>query len=313
VTEMSDDDPRVDELFALAPEDFTAARNTLVRQLRADGHRDLAAEVATLRRPTVAAWAVNQAVRAHGAAFEDLVAAGAAVRTAQRRALSGVAGGMRSATRRRREQIERLTDLAVQVLDDHGVASAAHRGDIAATFDAASADDAAAARVRRARLAQTLPVSSDFDALEGLTVLTNVEPATAASDGSPLAPGDDGATEPGTGRSPDDAAAEAARQEAALARRRAIRAVSDARRRLTDARQEADRAVAEAERAEARAAAADQTATAAEDKARRLRDDADERAARAAAARARAGEAERSAQRSVDELEAAQRELDALG
>ncbi|HEX6257812.1 MAG TPA: hypothetical protein VFZ70_18530 [Euzebyales bacterium] len=310
MTEMPDDDPRIDELFALAPEEFTATRNALVRQLRADGLRELATQVAALRRPTAAAWAVNQTVRAHADEFEELLAAGAAVRTAQRRALSGVPGGMRDATRRRREQIERLSDRATRILDEHGVASSAQRGDIVATFDAASADDAAAARVREARLSQALPVSSDFDALEGLTVLANVEPAVGTPDAAPSNAGDVGsaAAEP----TDDEAAADAARQEAALARRHAIRAVSDARRRLADARQEADRAAAEAERAAARATAADQTATAAEDKARRLRRDADERADRAATARTRAVEAEQSARRSADELEAAQQELDAL-
>jgi hypothetical protein len=312
VTE-SEDEHRIDELFALAPEEVTAARNALVKQLRADGRRDLAADVATLRRPTAAAWAVNQAVRTHEDEFEELLAAGAAVRTAQRRALSGVPGGMRDATRRRREQIERLTDRAVRILDDHGVASAAHRGDIVATFDAASADDAAAARVRAARLSQALPVSSDLDALQGLTVLANLDPAPATPDAAPTAAGDDPAAAVATDRRDAEATAAAEREEAAaMARRRAIRTVSDARRRLTEARQEADRAAAEAERAAARATAADQTATAAEDKARRLRHDADERAERATTARVRAAEAEESAQRLADELAAAQGELDAL-
>jgi hypothetical protein len=310
VTGTPGDDERIDELFALAPEEFTAARNALVKQLRADGQRERATEVAGLRRPTAAAWAVNQAVRAHADEFEALLAAGAAVRTAQRRALSGVRGGMRDATRRRREQIEHLTDRAVRILDDHGVASAAHRGDIVATFDAASADEAAAARVREGRLSQALPVSSDFDALEGLTVLANADAAEAAA--GEASGSDDAAAATAAEEPASDAAAEAARQEAALARRRAIRAVSAARRRLTDARQEADRAAAEADRAEARATTADQTAAAAEDKARRLRRDADARAERASAARTRAQQAEQAAQHSADELATAQDELDAL-
>ncbi|MGH8929487.1 MAG: hypothetical protein ACRDZO_02315, partial [Egibacteraceae bacterium] len=55
--------------------------------MRSDGQRDLAVEVRKARRPTLAAWAVNQ-LPAEG--VRALLAAGAALRKAQQRALSGV-------------------------------------------------------------------------------------------------------------------------------------------------------------------------------------------------------------------------------
>jgi hypothetical protein len=59
--------PPVDEiardLYALAPEEFVAARNARVKELTAAGDKDLAAQVKALRKPTVAIWALNQLSR----------------------------------------------------------------------------------------------------------------------------------------------------------------------------------------------------------------------------------------------------------
>jgi hypothetical protein len=303
VTDL-DADPRIDELFTLAPGDFIAARNALVKQLRSEGRRELAAEVGALRRPTAAAWAVNLAVREHRDRFAQLLEAGDAVRVAQRRALSGVKrGGMREATRARRDLIEELADVAVALLDAQGAAGDSHRGDIVATFDAASADAETAAVVGTGRLAQALQVSSGFGTLEGLTALATPGADRAAPD-VVEADGDDD-----EGPDPEE---EARLQEAALARRTAMRAVEDARRRLADAQATAERAAAEATRAEARWTTADKAATAAEDKARRLRREADALAARADRARSRVTDVERDAAQAADDLRERDRELQDL-
>ncbi|MDQ4005357.1 MAG: hypothetical protein M3135_03525, partial [Actinomycetota bacterium] len=69
-----------DELYDLRPEEFTAARDGLVRSLKDAGDGDAAAEVKKLRRPTVVAWALNQLVRRHRRRVEELIAAGEALR-----------------------------------------------------------------------------------------------------------------------------------------------------------------------------------------------------------------------------------------
>lgn len=79
----------VDELFALAPEGFTAARDALARRLRSEGDREAATAVKALRRPTAAAWALNQVVRQHRDEVEALVHAGEALAEAQQEALAG--------------------------------------------------------------------------------------------------------------------------------------------------------------------------------------------------------------------------------
>jgi hypothetical protein len=314
VADGPDADPRVDELFALPPEEFTAARNALATALRGDGDRERAAEVTRMRRPTVAAWAVNQTVRRHRDRFDELLAAGARVRTAQRRALSGVrASGMRDATRVRRAAIEALADAAVTILTGHGVAAESHRGDIVATFDAASADEQAAAVVGAARLSATLPVASGFGALDGLQLVTAPDADGAATAVDSDAAAADAAADDVTGPDAAEARERARREEErAEVRRAAMRAVADARWRLADAQGTADRADAEASRASARADAADQTATVAEDKARRLRQEAEQLAERAARASDRAADAHRTADDRTGELDAAQALLTAL-
>jgi hypothetical protein len=306
VTDIADDDPRIDELFTLAPGDFTAARNALVRDLRGEGQQELATTVGALRRPTVAAWAVNQAVRRHADWYAQLLQAGNAVRTAQRRALSGVKrGGLREATRARRDLIDELTDLALEILEADGVAAESHRSAIAATFDAASADAEAAAVVSAARLSHALPVSSGFGALQGLTVVPGMAPEPADADAA-----DEDDTGPAADAvDPDEIARQ---QEAALQRRMAIRAVDEARRRQADAQGTADRAAAEAKRAQARWTTADSAAAAAEDKAGRLRAEADELATRAERAVSRAGAAAHDATEAADALRDRERALQDL-
>jgi hypothetical protein len=57
---LSDD---IDALYGLPLDEFTPARNDLARRLRGEKEREDAAEVAGLRKPTAAAWVVNQLVR----------------------------------------------------------------------------------------------------------------------------------------------------------------------------------------------------------------------------------------------------------
>jgi len=53
----------IDRLYALPLEEFTGERDELAKRLRKDGDRDAAAEVKALKKPSVAAWAVNQVRR----------------------------------------------------------------------------------------------------------------------------------------------------------------------------------------------------------------------------------------------------------
>jgi hypothetical protein len=90
--------PDADALYELRPEDFTAARNALAKELRAAGDKASAAEVAGLRRPSVGAWALNQVARQHPELIASALRAGDRLRAASEAATAGDAKGLREAT-----------------------------------------------------------------------------------------------------------------------------------------------------------------------------------------------------------------------
>jgi hypothetical protein len=152
-----------DELYALAPDDFTAARDAAARRARDDGDRDLAGEVKQLRRPSVGAWLVNQLARRHGDQLDDLLDLGETLRAAQD-ALDGAE--LRTMTRQRRQVIQSLSELAAGIAaeGDRRVGDAAQR-EVEATLDAALADEQAAQAVRSGRLMRPL-TSTGLEAVD---------------------------------------------------------------------------------------------------------------------------------------------------
>jgi hypothetical protein len=145
----------VRELYGLAPGAFVAARDALAKQLRAEGDAAGAAAVKGLRRPTVAAWAVNQVARDQPALVAAVLEAGAALGAAQREV---VAGGDRALLRAATTTLRQATAAAVR-------AAVAHRDAMAATFDAAATAADAGERVAAGRLSETLQPTSGFGAL----------------------------------------------------------------------------------------------------------------------------------------------------
>ena len=77
-------DDAATELYGLPLSEFIPERARRVKALRADKKRDEATEMAALRKPSVAAWAVNQLVRTQSKAITRLFKAGDALAKAQR-------------------------------------------------------------------------------------------------------------------------------------------------------------------------------------------------------------------------------------
>ena len=102
-------DDAVDRLYGLPREEFVGERDALAKELRADGRRDEAAAVKALAKPTVAAWAANQAVRSQKSAARELWKAGDQLSAAQDALLAGKGSGakLREATEAERAAVER--------------------------------------------------------------------------------------------------------------------------------------------------------------------------------------------------------------
>ena len=133
-------DSVADELYALPPEDFTAARDAAGK---AAGDPALTKAIKALRKPTVSAHAVNQIVRASPDEIDDLLTLGDELRDA----MTSGKGDVRRLTEQRRELVSSLVaaELPANIRDD-----------VTATLEAATADPQLGAAVRSGRLVKPL-------------------------------------------------------------------------------------------------------------------------------------------------------------
>jgi exonuclease VII small subunit len=144
-------DERIQRLYGLPLELFTTERNALAAQLRAEGDGEAAARVKSLRKPSAAAWAVNQLVRSEPDLLEALLGAGGELRQAHRQAASGRGSAqLRAAAEAERSAVERLMARAPSVLGRPLTAALADS--MRNSLHAASSDDDARERVRTGTL-----------------------------------------------------------------------------------------------------------------------------------------------------------------
>lgn len=231
-----------DELYALAPAEFTAARDERARQVRAAGQRDEAAEIKKLARPTASAWLVNQLARTATAQMTHLYELAEELQEAQR-ALAG--DRLRELSVQRRQLVNDLLAATSDLAERAGQpASPAVLGEVRATLEAALADADARAAVRSGRLTKALAYAG----------LGEVDLAAAlAAPGQPRSAHRDRAAK--SSRAPDgtaaaeraastDRAGAADRASAAERAADAVRAAQDAADAATAVFHEAERALA---------------------------------------------------------------------
>jgi hypothetical protein len=185
--EARDSGPGVDALFVAPPEAFTKDRNALAERLKEEGDPEASRRVSALRRPTRSAWAVNRLVHEDPSATRELLEAGQALRLAQRRALSG--GGaeqLRELSEARRKLVSDLTKRAAGALGANPTPAIIE--EIAATFEAASADEDAGQRVLEGHLSKPLARPAGFGDATGLSVVpAGVQEEGGGSGAGPLA------------------------------------------------------------------------------------------------------------------------------
>jgi hypothetical protein len=226
-------DARVDRLYIMPLDEFTAERNALAAQLRTAGEGDAAAEVKALRKPSRSAWAVNRLVRAEPELLEALLGAGGELRQAHRQAAAGKgAQQLRAAAEAEREAVERLVSRLDTVVD--GPVSDALREAVRNTLHAASSSEEARELVAAGRVVRDLqPVGL------GPVPADKVAAAAAAADSKRrLQEAQRRAS--GLGREVEAAERALARAEEALSRAReasdrAAERASDARKRMRKA------------------------------------------------------------------------------
>jgi len=109
-----------DALYGVGLAEFTAARNLLVKTLKAEGKLDEAAAVAKLRKPSVTAWAINQVARQRGDLIGSVLLAGRKMREAMSQAVGGDRSGLAEARDTERAAIEATVEAAAQQLAASG-------------------------------------------------------------------------------------------------------------------------------------------------------------------------------------------------
>jgi hypothetical protein len=167
-----------DRLYALPPEEFVAARDELARRLRGEGEREEAKRVKALRRPTVAAWAVNQAARNEPERLEALLAAGEALRSAHEALLAGGAPAeLRAAGERERALVSELTDAAARIATEAGSGEARLEA-IRSTFHAAALDESLRAELAVGRVTREREAVG-VGGIGGFELLASPEPGPA--------------------------------------------------------------------------------------------------------------------------------------
>jgi hypothetical protein len=139
------------DLYGLPLERFTEERNALAKGLRREQRRDEGAEVSKLRKPSVAAWAVNQLVRTQRREIDTLFDIGDTLQKAQAELLAGQAtpGALRKAVAAERAAVDQLTEKARGLLSSEGhELTAARLEQVSETLHAAALDEDARAQVR---------------------------------------------------------------------------------------------------------------------------------------------------------------------
>ncbi|WP_295831605.1 transposase [uncultured Microbacterium sp.] len=277
---MSDDDARLDEvaaeLLALPPARFTAARNDRAAEGGAVGRR-----IAKLRKPTVAAWAVNLLVR--DGQLGEAVELSRALHEAQDDLDAAELGRL---GRQRRQLVAALARRAGELAAEAGTPLSAAMSDaVEKTVNAAVVDETVAAAVLTGRLVSAIDLAEMGDATLAEAVAGSVpEPVP-----QPAAPRDDLAARRARKaaeravREAEGARADAERENAAAGRR-----VDAAAERSTRARERVEGLRADLARAEKEAAAADDALTQRRDERARA-----EKAVRAASEAVKRAEAAR--------------------
>src|SRR5215470_14930081 len=223
-----------DDLYALAPAAFTAARDEQAGRARAAGGAGLAGEIRKLRRPTVSAWLVNLLAREDSGQVDDLLDLGRSLREAQQ-ALDG--DRLRELSAERRRLVAALTHEVQRLAADAGQSvSAQVEREVQDTLEAALADQGMADAVRSGRLTKPLSYAGLGQGI-GISDAVAVWSAPAARPPAPARPARKSSAAPREGReTKEDArarreaeAAERARQEADAAERNRQDAAEDVR------------------------------------------------------------------------------------
>lgn len=205
-------------LYALPPGDFTAARD---QAARAADDKATAAAVKRLRKPSVAAWAVNLLVRREAEQIDQVLTLAASLRDAAA-AMDG--DELRALTRQRRQLTSALATSARALAREHEVRLSGEAVErVEEVLNAAMLDQVAADAVRTGLLVTTFRATGvgevDLDGVLAVpsAVGTRAEPVERAAPSLHVVPDDDAVVRGRAEEALDRASAEREAAERVLA------------------------------------------------------------------------------------------------
>ncbi len=134
----------IDRVYGVPLDEFVGERDKLAKRLKADGEPEASERVKALRKPTVGAWALNQAVRRRRAETDALLGTGERLRAAHEELLSGGdVGALRETMQEERSLTSVIADCAEVIASENGKSGPALRDRVRATLHAATVDEEA--------------------------------------------------------------------------------------------------------------------------------------------------------------------------
>jgi hypothetical protein len=171
-------DDRVDQLYSLPLEEFTAARNALAKETGDPS-------VKKLEKPNLAAWTVNQLYWRERKKYDAVVKAAESMRAAYKQMLAGKNADVRGTEEMYQEALRDAKQAARRILDEGGHPNSdAVMMPVAETLDALPGDEPPG------RLTKPLR-RMGFNVLEGLPISAKVRPAKTATAEKPKEPAKD--------------------------------------------------------------------------------------------------------------------------
>lgn len=140
----------LDRLYAVPPEDFLATRKKLAKEVNP--------AIASRRKPTTAAYVLNQLARKHAKDVEHLVDVGRKLVRAQRHG----GEGLREAIEEQRKTVAEITKEAAEVMRELEIEPSAHLEAVAQAIHAALVDAATGAALEEGRLEKAPELGASF-------------------------------------------------------------------------------------------------------------------------------------------------------
>jgi hypothetical protein len=221
-------DDRIDQLYQLPLDEFTASRNALAKEA---GPR--AAEVKKLEKPNLAAWTVNQLYWRERKTYDEVIKAAERMRAVYKQMLAGKSVDVRGAEEIHREALKAAKQAARRILEEGG-----HPNPDTVMMPVAETLDALPGEEPPGRLTKPLR-RMGFNVLEGVPI---------SAKAAPVRPKTEKKVSPAKEQTPKDRrASQAEERELAMARER-LRFAEAAEREAEASLDRATRAVERAQR-----------------------------------------------------------------